>query len=251
MDLVFMKELAVEAGRIGMRYFGRVSRRFKPDRTIVTEADLEIDHYLVERIRSRYPRHSVLAEETSTTIDKSSDYVWAIDPVDGTQAFSSHLPTWAISIGFLEQGIPTLGVVYLPVLEDLYWADPVAANLNEHRLEPLPVAPLDENSYMAVPESIHHSYSYEWQGDLLSMGSVAAHCVFVARGSAVGTICRPYIWDLAAGVAIMNPMGIRTCYRDGSDIDWKELYDGSRLRQAVIAAQSAHWEQIARSFRRK
>lgn len=251
MDLTLMKELAVEAGRIGMRYFGRVPRRFKADRSIVTEADLEIERFLVERIRSRYPKHGVLAEETSTNVDRSVDYVWAVDPVDGTQAFSCGLPTWAVSIGFLEQGNPTLGVIYLPVLDDLYWADRSGANLNERRLEAPAGGSLDENSYMAVPESIHHNYTYDWVGDLLSLGSVAVHCAFVARGSAVGTICRPFIWDLAAGVALMSPMGIRTRYRDGSEIDWTELYDGTRLRQAAVSALPAHWDEVARSFRRK
>jgi myo-inositol-1(or 4)-monophosphatase len=251
MDLNFIKELAVEAGRIGMRHFGRVERRFKSDRTIVTEADIEIDRFVVERLRSRYPRHGVLAEETSQTLDGSADHVWAVDPIDGTQAFSAGLPTWAVSIGFLDHGVPTCGAIYLPVIGDLYWAGPGEAHLNERSLDPLRDEPLDENSYMAVPESIHHSYVYEWVGDLLSVGSVAAHCAYVARGSAVGTVCRPYIWDLAAGVAIMNAVGVQTLYRDGSAIDWTELYDGSRLRQAIIAARPSHWDAISRSFRRK
>jgi inositol-phosphate phosphatase/L-galactose 1-phosphate phosphatase/histidinol-phosphatase len=68
MDLSFMKELALEAGQIGMRHFGRVRRSFKKDLSIVTEADLEIEAFLIERVGSRYPKHGILAEEISTNI---------------------------------------------------------------------------------------------------------------------------------------------------------------------------------------
>jgi len=251
MDLQFLQEVALEAGKIGLQYFGRVDQRFKADSTIVTQADLEVEAHVVSRVRSRFPKHSILAEENSGNVSHSSDYVWAIDPIDGTQGFSFGFPTWGISIGLLRKGNPAFGAILLPVIGDLYLAEPGSVYLNGKILEQCSDRPLDQHSYVMVPESIHHSYVYEWVGDILSFGAVATHCCYVARGSAVGSICRPCIWDLAAGVAIMREAGVMTRYSDGSDIDWVELFDGRRLRMATIAARPGHWEHIARSFRRR
>jgi myo-inositol-1(or 4)-monophosphatase len=251
MDLKLLEELVVAGGEIGLRHFGCVERQLKADRTIVTQADVEVEELIAERIRTHFPRHSILGEETSASSIISSDYVWAIDPIDGTQGFSFGFPSWAVSVGLLQGGRPAYGAIFLPVVGDLYMAEPGAAYLNGRRLEQIPERPLDEHSYVMVPESIHHSYVYDWVGDILSFGAVATHCCYVARGSAVGSVCRPCIWDLAAGTAIMQEAGIVTRYADGSDINWMELFDGSRFRQATIAARPGHWDQVARSFKRR
>jgi fructose-1,6-bisphosphatase/inositol monophosphatase family enzyme len=248
MDLSFMKELALAAGQIGMKHFGRVRKRYKPDRSIVTDADLEIEAFLVEHLSSRYPKHGILAEETLTSISNKSSYVWAVDPVDGTQPFSSDFPLWSISIGFRVEGIPTMGVIYQPAIGDIYYGDPQGVFLNNRQLLPIEEAPLDEHSYFMVPESMHSSYVCHWKGDFLTVGSIAAHCCYVARGCAVGMLARAHIWDLAAGVALMEPLGIRSHYLDGSDVTWTELYDGRRLPQPMLAARKSHWHELAASI---
>jgi fructose-1,6-bisphosphatase/inositol monophosphatase family enzyme len=67
----------------------------------------------------------------------------------------------------------------------------------------------------------------------------------VARGCAAGTVSKPFIWDLAAGAAIMEPLGIRSLYLDGSEIDWPELFDGRRVPQSVLGARESHWRKLA------
>jgi 3'-phosphoadenosine 5'-phosphosulfate (PAPS) 3'-phosphatase len=61
-------------------------------------------------------------------------------------------------------------------------------------------------------------------------------------------LSRPHIWDLAAGVALMEPLGIHSRYLDGSDVKWTELYDGRRLPQPVLAARKSHWNELAASI---
>lgn len=121
-----------------------------------------------------------------------------------------------------------------------------------HFGRPLPATvdrPLDQDSYLMVPESMHNNYVFSWRGDCLSLGSVAAHCCYVARGCAVGLLSRAFIWDLAAGVALMEPLGIHSRYLDGSEIDWTDLYDGKRLPRPCLGARERHWSQIASSIR--
>jgi myo-inositol-1(or 4)-monophosphatase len=138
-----------------------------------------------------------------------------------------------------------MGVVYQPAIGDIYYGDPHGVFLNNRQLTPIEEEPLDENSYLMVPESIHNSYGYTWKGDFLSLGSVAAHCCYVARGCAVGILSRAYIWDLAAGVALMDPLGIHSRYLDGSEVKWTELYDGQRPPQPLLGARKSHWNELA------
>lgn len=249
MDISFMKELALEAGQIGLRHFGHVLKTYKADRSIVTKADVEIESYLLERIRARYPRHGVLAEESVGQAIQLGRYMWVLDPIDGTQAFSFGFPFWAISIGFMEDGEPTKGVVYQPAIDDLYYCDGDSVYLNGRLLEGIGEQALDQDSYLMVPESMHNNYVFSWPGDCLSLGSVAAHCCYVARGCAVGVLSRAFIWDIAAGVALMEPLGIHSRYIDGSEVDWTALYDGRRLPQPCLGARPSHWPQIASCIR--
>ncbi len=248
MDLPFMKELALEAGEIGLKHFGRVKKHYEKDRSIVTAADIEIEHLILERIRGRYPSHGIVAEETASSSAHSGPHMWAVDPVDGTQAFSFGFPFWAISIGFLENGAPTKGVVYQPAIDEMYSGDRGGVFLNGQPLGPAEELPLDEDSYLMVPESLHNKYKYSWKGDCLSLGSVAAHCAYVARGCAVGAISRAFIWDLAAGAALMEPLGIHSRYLDGREINWPELYGGKRLPAPCLSAKPGHWPSIAACF---
>ncbi len=241
-----MREIAYEAGQIGMRHFGRATKKYKSDRSIVTEADLEIERFLIDRVASRYPKHGIVAEETHANVRENDSYVWTIDPIDGTQAFASNLPFWSISIGFLVEGLPRMGVIYQPAIGDMYYGNGRSSYLNSRQLLPISEDPVDENSYLMVPESVHNNYEYSWKGDILSLGSVAAHCCYVACGSAVGVLSRAYIWDLVAGVALMEPLDIRCCYLDGGEIDWKSLYDGSRLPKPFLAARRSHWPAVAK-----
>ena len=248
MDLAFMKELALEAGQLGMKYFGAVTRNYKKDRSIVTAADLEIEAFILERIRSRFPDHGILAEETAASALPLGRFMWAIDPVDGTQAFSFGFPFWAISVGFLEDAKPSMGVIYQPAIDELYYGDREGVYWNARQLGPFEERPLDEDSYLMVPESMHNKYKYNWRGDCLSLGSVAAHCCYMARGCAVGALCRAFIWDLAAGVALMEPLGIRTRYLDGKEVDWADLFSGRRFPQPCLSARPGHWDQLATSI---
>ena len=78
---------------------------------------------LVERITARYPDHGILGEEqTRQGLDR--EFLWALDPLDGTALFVAGLPTWGISAGLLRHGAPYFGMIYFPLLDDCYWAGP-------------------------------------------------------------------------------------------------------------------------------
>ncbi len=88
---------------------------------LVTEIDKGSEEKIINFIKKHYPSHGILAEESgmSTT---DSEYLWIIDPVDGTTNYAHGYPLFAISIGLQFKGHTILGVIYLPYLKDFFWA---------------------------------------------------------------------------------------------------------------------------------
>lgn len=87
----------------------------------VTEVDKRSEEMIIHYIQSKFPDHSILAEESGET-KKSSDYMWIIDPVDGTTNYAHGYPLFAISIGLQHKSQMLLGCIYLPALKEFYWA---------------------------------------------------------------------------------------------------------------------------------
>lgn len=88
---------------------------------LVTEVDEESEQKLFDRINANYPQHSILAEESGRK-EREADYLWVVDPLDGTVNYAHGFPFFSISIALQYQGSTQIGVVYAPVLDDLYRA---------------------------------------------------------------------------------------------------------------------------------
>lgn len=91
------------------------------DSDIVTIADKESERIIKDFIRSNFPDHAILSEESGET-DGTTSYRWVIDPVDGTTNFFAGIPFWAISIGVEYRDRTEIGVVYLPATGELFHA---------------------------------------------------------------------------------------------------------------------------------
>lgn len=118
--LEFAKDVAYQAGKIMLKYFNQNNgASYKGDRTIVTLADTEINSYLIERVKDKYPEHSVDGEEEQCG---KSNFVWVCDPVDGTAMYARHIPVAVFSLALVIDGVPYVGVVYDPFTDSLYSA---------------------------------------------------------------------------------------------------------------------------------
>jgi myo-inositol-1(or 4)-monophosphatase len=226
-----------ECGVIALRSFRNVVGHRKADRSWVTEADLEIERMLVERIAARYPEHGILGEEqTRQGIDR--EFLWALDPLDGTALFVAGLPTWGISAGLLRHGKPYFGMIYFPLLEDYYWAGPTgAAMLNNRRIQVLPPRPPDSQDWLATPSDAHQSFAIDFAGKTRGLGSTVGPFCYVARGSAVGgLISRAAIWDIAAGLAILQAAGGVAVGLSGAPLDTSAMLDGRLIDEPAILA---------------
>ena len=123
--LEFAIHTAKAAGLIQMKYFGNISSIEKKSTNIdlLTNADKESEKFIINEIQKKYPQHSILSEERGA-LNTNSEYLWVIDPLDGTTNFSHNLPIFAVSIALVHKGHKTLcGVVYNPAANKCFYAE--------------------------------------------------------------------------------------------------------------------------------
>jgi len=112
-------ESAYLAGRRALAYFNTgIPVELKRDRTPVTQADRECEQLIRARIAKSFPTHSILGEEHGAT-DGDPDYRWIIDPIDGTKTFICGVPFFGVLIGVEVKGKPSVGVIYMPALDEM------------------------------------------------------------------------------------------------------------------------------------
>lgn len=227
-----------EAGQIALQHFNNAVASVKPDETFVTQADVEIEFFLSERIRALFPRHSIVGEENVQIDDaQSSANVWTIDPIDGTTAFVQGLPGWGISVGLLHQGQPHFGIFYMPLLDDLTYTT-FAGNVycNQQRRSRSVCQSWGSKGFVAVTASAHRDFQINVQRTR-TIGSVGASLVYTARGAAVATfIPKANVWDLVSTAAILGRAGGELRYLSGKPVDYLELLDGRHTPEPIIAA---------------
>jgi myo-inositol-1(or 4)-monophosphatase len=116
--------IAKEAGSVIRDGFGKsVKIEFKTgDNNLVTEIDKASEKVITDFIKKKYPSHSILAEEGSGE-QKNSEYLWVIDPLDGTTNFAHGLPIFSVSIGLQKNGETIAGVVYDVVRDIIFSAE--------------------------------------------------------------------------------------------------------------------------------
>ena len=135
-----MLNIAVKAARRAGNIIVRASDnldaltvRHKSLNDLVSEVDRAAEEAIIETLRSAYPEHAILAEESGATGD--SEYVWIIDPLDGTTNFLHGFPVYCVSIALAHKGVVQHGVVYDPTRNDLFTASRGGgAFLNERRI---------------------------------------------------------------------------------------------------------------------
>jgi myo-inositol-1(or 4)-monophosphatase len=121
-ELSVAKEAARVGGAIVARYFREgITMRSKDVSNLVSDADIEAEHAIVDAIRWRFPGHEVLAEEEHSG-DPGAEHLWVVDPLDGTNNFAHKIPQFAVSVAYYRAGVAECGVIYNPVRDDWHVA---------------------------------------------------------------------------------------------------------------------------------
>jgi myo-inositol-1(or 4)-monophosphatase len=221
-----VKEWSVEVGKIQKQYFKKQGLKFFTKSTavdFVTEVDQLSEEYLLRAIAENYPEHGVLAEESGKG-SRESDYLWVIDPLDGTTNYLQGIPIFAVSIALQYKGDSVLGVVYLPMLELMFEGlRGQGAYLNGERITVSNKKSLD-HSILATgfpyDRAINSDNNANYCAHLVPrvrglrrMGSAAYDLANVAAGILDGyweLNLSP--WDVAAGALILEEAGGRIIY---------------------------------------
>ncbi|GAC1538208.1 MAG: inositol monophosphatase family protein [Herpetosiphon sp.] len=235
--LPVVHEWVAEAGAIALRMRTGVDVQIKADRTPVTAADNAIETLLRRHIKAAYPEHNIVGEEEGAS-RRSSPFVWAIDPIDGTSNYARGLPVWGVSVGLLHDGIPVLGCFYMPELKEWYEADLTGPALfNGHPITVQTHSDDDPEAWICVPSNVHRRYVVHYRGKLRVLGCLAAYVAYVARGVTVGALLGyPHIWDIAGSLAVLHRAGGTLRYL-GSDsaVDLTPMLAGSSPRHPLLA----------------
>jgi myo-inositol-1(or 4)-monophosphatase len=209
--LEFTTKLARNAGDLLLQYYhpAGIQSELKADHTVVTDADLAADEFLRAQITQAFPEDGILSEEAETTYPIDISRVWVIDPLDGTTNFSLGLHYWGVSIARLKNGIPEVGVLYFPMINELFTAEQGhGAYLNGSQLQVVLPDPLEKRSFFSCCSRTHRSYKIEIPYKTRILGSAAYGLVAVARGSAAFALeITPKVWDFSASWLIMQEAG--------------------------------------------
>ena len=129
-----LEEMARQAGTILRNGYQKEHKvDYKGVIDLVTEVDRQSEAYLLEEIRSRFPGHHILAEESGGS--RGEDHQWFIDPLDGTVNYAHHIPIFCVSIAYAAKGTMELAAVYDPMRDELFSAaHGKGAHVNERPL---------------------------------------------------------------------------------------------------------------------
>jgi myo-inositol-1(or 4)-monophosphatase len=218
---------ALAAGEVLQACWGKLESIVEKGRPgdLVTEADKQAEAVILEILRQNFPEHSILAEESGQFGDTDAEYLWAIDPLDGTTNYAHQYPFSAASIGLLINGVPTVGAIFDSFHQELFsGAVGLGATCNG---KPISVSNVDKLAQSLLVtgfaydrrETADNNYqefcylTHITQG-VRRAGAASIDLAYVACGRLDGYWERGLSpWDLAAGVAIVEAAGgIVTAY---------------------------------------
>lgn len=214
-------EAAREAGAFLLEQFRRPKTvGYKGEVDLVTEADVRSERMIVARLAAAFPEHAIVGEELGRRQGGSHRFCWYVDPLDGTTNFAHGFPVFAVSIALVEQDEPVVGVVFNPILNELFTAvagqgayvndQPIRVSQTPRLAEALLGTGFPSHKRTASP-----NIRYYWEFTLRShgvrrAGAAALDLCSVACGRLDGFWefgLKP--WDTAAGVLLIAEAGGR------------------------------------------
>lgn len=255
-DIEFFLDIVKSAGDAAFRFQKNDMEVYrKEDRSIVTEADIDAQRFLIGKIEARFPGFNFICEENlpDGTILSEEKVNIIIDPIDGTAMFSMHLPFWCVSVGVFAGEVPAYGFVYSPGSDLLFHTDNESSYLNGRRLE------VDHNTPIEKETNIFYSSEIKgirlnFPGKARNLGSTALHACLTAdnrRNRLIAFIGKSYLWDWAGAIPVIEKAGGKILYLNGSKIDYMKIAkNGFEFEDYAVAYNTRDFNKITEIFRR-
>lgn len=216
-DLKFLIKLVKDASLLINEDLEVKAKGNKGD--LVTNFDYEIEKFIINKIKENYPDFSIVSEEYNSS-KELTDNCFTIDPIDGTVNFANKLPLWAIQVACIKNKETCAAVIYIPKLDELYYADKNGAFLNGIKIH---VNNLDYNNGLYTidgPRGIEiQTKMKDVSTHLRSYGSAAVNFSWVASGK-LGAVIFGYntSWDYVPGMYLVKQAGGFTYSENGLHI---------------------------------
>lgn len=238
----FLKQLITEAGAIAKSYF-RKGVKFETKAhlgDLVTEADIAVSNFCIQKIQKSYPDHSIYSEEEKDIINLGSDYLWMIDPIDGTRNFKIGVAFWCTMIAVFYKDELFISAIYDALSDELFFAKKgQGATLNGMPIHVNDVDSLEHAYAICVrggPTKMYNDRYVRMMNKLSSdgdswmhnFGTILGGCAVASGGADFYVLNCGFDHDYAAIVLICKEAGAVVTDSDGNP--WK------RGRQDVVIA---------------
>lgn len=211
-------EAARKAGELLLPYFETVGleREVKDDKSFVTKADCESEEIILKIIKSEFPDHAILAEE-SGEVKTVSPYQWIIDPLDATANFINGIPIFGVSIGVYKNGEPEAAAVFNPATREMFSAAKGrGAFFNGKKIRVSNHEAAKGLVTFGISKDIadREMFTKAFVGlekvfnKRRHLGATALEMGYIARGGIEATVsCGSKLWDHAAGAVLVIEAG--------------------------------------------
>jgi myo-inositol-1(or 4)-monophosphatase len=253
-------EAALAAGVVLQACWGKLESIVEKGRPgdLVTEADKQAEAAILAILRRHFPDHAILAEESGQFGDRDAEYLWAIDPLDGTTNYAHQYPFSAASIGLLVNGVPMVGAIFDPFHRELFrGAMGMGATCNDKSIHVSHADKLAQSLLVTgfaydrreTPDNNYQEFCYltHMTQGVRRAGAASVDLAYVACGRLDGYWERGLSpWDVAAGVAIVEAAGGEVTAYDRSAFDLRSgriLATNGRIH-AELSRELLHVKQI-------
>jgi histidinol phosphatase-like enzyme (inositol monophosphatase family) len=236
-----------------------VSRRFfkkpletigmvsKADASPVTAADLEIEARLRELIEKNFPNHGIIGEEHGTT-NSDAEFVWVLDPIDGTKSFISGVPLFTTLVALLHKGEPQCGAIYQPILDELVWGNNNECFFNGKKTQMRRTSSLAEATLLIT--DARHIGEHHPKADFTGLAKEVRFWRTWADGYGYALLATGYAdimldpvmnpWDIMAVVPVIRGAGgVATDFTGG---------DGAKGKSLIAASPALHTTALKKLF---
>ena len=249
-------QIATAAGEIILKHYNTDFDIFnKSDQSPLTRADLESDEYICSELQRITPGIPIISEETESElfeIRKSWESFWLVDPLDGTKEFVKKTGEFTVNIGLIKQGIPVIGVIYVPTKKIIFYGSEESGSymiqLNSSPdAQRLSVRTLNKNTIDIVASRDHAGPAVQKlvvslpDASLKSMGSSLKFCLVASGDADVYLRDMPTMeWDTAAAHAIVKYAGGEIYTMDGQVLSYnKESLKNPEI--LTVAENPQYW----------
>ena len=241
----------IEAGKIALNLQKKVKVKYKSENQPVTNADIEINNFLLDFLKQKTPNFGWLSEESIDDRSRfDSDFFWCLDPIDGTRSYILGKPEYTISLALIKNFKPIFGIVYNPSTKEYFHAEEnKGAFCNKKKIK-VNSKRKSEFCSLAVSNSeinILKSYNFFNSNNVKKIGSIAYKIALVAKGKIdiAISLTKKNDWDLAAADLI-----IREAHGTILDTNGKKIiYNTQDLKiNSIMAANSSIISDLKKKF---